>query len=167
MFSPLSKVKFIAILLVGTVLATFDAAALDDTPENRKQEAERYLSVVSAKSLIDGMVTKMAANMPEEQGTIMVEALTKELNLDSITKAMSASMQKHFTADELKALADFYSQPIAKSAMAKMGDYMADVMPAVETQMVEAMERAQKAKEKPAPASAKGKTAPSKTKKEK
>jgi len=38
-------------------------------------------------------------------------------------------MIKNFTADELKALADFYGSPVGKSAMAKFGNYMADVMP--------------------------------------
>lgn len=157
--------KALALLLLCTLLPAFGMAAdIEDSPANRKQQAERYLAAVSAKAMIDGIITKVAANMPEEQGAALIEVFTKGLDLDSVTKAMSASMQKHFTAEELKALADFYSLPVAKSAMAKMGDYMADVMPTIETQVMEAMEKVEKAKEKPAPA--KGKAAPSKAKKQ-
>ena len=38
-------------------------------------------------------------------------------------------MVKHFTADELNAMADFYSSKHGASAMSKFGIYMADVMP--------------------------------------
>jgi hypothetical protein len=41
---------------------------------------------------------------------------------------MRASMIKNFSADELKALADFYGSPIRKSAMTKFGNCLADAM---------------------------------------
>ena len=43
-----------------------------------------------------------------------------------------------FTTDELKALADFYGSPVGKSAMQKFGAYMADVMPAMQAEMLKA-----------------------------
>ena len=39
-------------------------------------------------------------------------------------------MVKTFSADEFKALADFYGSDVGRSAMAKMGTYMSEVMPA-------------------------------------
>jgi hypothetical protein len=38
------------------------------------------------------------------------------------------AMVKDFTTDELKALADFYSSPVGKSAMQKFGTYTADII---------------------------------------
>ena len=51
---------------------------------------------------------------------------------------MTDAMVKHFTTEELKALADFYGSPVGKSAMQKFGAYMADVMPAIQAEMQKA-----------------------------
>jgi hypothetical protein len=47
-------------------------------------------------------------------------------------------MVKHFTTEELKALADFYGSPVGKSAMQKFGAYMADLMPIIQAEMMKA-----------------------------
>jgi hypothetical protein len=41
---------------------------------------------------------------------------------------------KHFTAEEIKTMADFYGSPAGKSAMSKFGDYMADLMAIVQSE---------------------------------
>jgi hypothetical protein len=51
---------------------------------------------------------------------------------------MLASMAKHFTVDELNALADFYGSREGRSAMKKFGAYMADIMPVIEQEMTKA-----------------------------
>ena len=48
--------------------------------------------------------------------------MTKHLDIGRVTAAIKAAMVKTFTADELKALADFYGSEVGRSAMAKMGD---------------------------------------------
>lgn len=52
---------------------------------------------------------------------------------------MRSAMIKNFTADELKALADFYGSAVGKSAMAKMGAYMADAMGPMMTELKRAV----------------------------
>jgi Uncharacterized protein conserved in bacteria (DUF2059) len=47
--------------------------------------------------------------------------MTAQLDIAALTKVMTDSMVKHFTTEELKALADFYGSPIGKSAMQKFG----------------------------------------------
>ena len=47
-------------------------------------------------------------------------------------------MVKHFTTEELKALADFYGSPVGKSAMQKFGAYMADIMPVMQAEIMKA-----------------------------
>jgi len=49
---------------------------------------------------------------------------------------MTDAMVKHFTTEELKALADFYGSPIGKLAMQKFGACMADVMSALEAELM-------------------------------
>jgi hypothetical protein len=49
---------------------------------------------------------------------------------------------KHFTAEELQALANFYGSPVGKSAMKKFGQFMADAMPNIQSLMFDAFQKA-------------------------
>lgn len=126
-------------------LTIVPAMALDDTPANRAAQADNYLSVVPPQSMMDNLATKIAAAVPEGQRATFINLMTKNLDINAVRDLMRASMIKNFTPDELKALADFYGSPIGKSAMAKMGDYMADAMPrlVVELQKAQAITQQQ------------------------
>ena len=39
------------------------------------------------------------------------------------------------SVEEMTALSDFYSKPIAKSALLKMGSMMSDIMPFIQTEI--------------------------------
>ena len=84
--------------------------------------------------------------LPEEERVAFKEAMNTKLDIDALNKLMLDAMVKTFTADELKALADFYSSPVAQSAMSKFGAYMADVMPAIQAEMAKAQTKAKEAK---------------------
>jgi hypothetical protein len=129
-------------------LTAASALAIDDTPANREAQADNYLRVVPPQHMMSDMATKIAATLPENQRATFVSLMTKNLDINAVTDLMRASMVKNFSADELKALADFYGSPVGKSAMAKMGSYMADAMPrlVVELQKAQALtERQMKA----------------------
>lgn len=129
---------------VGLVL-TFVASALfaaADTPDTRRKEAERYLQATPPKALFDDMAEKMAANLPPEQREAFKKMMTSQLDIAALTKAMEDSMVRHFTTEELKALADFYGSPVGKSAMQKFGAYMSDVMPAIQAEIMKAQAKA-------------------------
>jgi hypothetical protein len=64
--------------------------------------------------------------------------MTSQLDMAALTKAMTDSMVKHFTTEELKALADFYGSPVGKSAMQKFGAYMVDIMPTMQSEIMKA-----------------------------
>ncbi|HEU0274962.1 MAG TPA: DUF2059 domain-containing protein [Candidatus Udaeobacter sp.] len=121
-------------LLISSV-SVFSAA---DTPETRRKEAERYLQATPPKALFEDMADKMAANLPPDQRDQFKQLMTSQLDIAALTKAMIDSMVKHFTTEELKALADFYGSPVGKSAMQKFGAYMADIMPTVEAEIMKA-----------------------------
>jgi hypothetical protein len=135
--------RLILAALVGSsfFLATAVAADLADTPENRLAQAERYLAASSPKTMFVEMAKKMAANMPEDQRGPFVDLFVSKVDMEALTKAMTDSMVKHFSAEELKALADFYGSPVGKSAMSKFGDYMADLMPTLQQEMAKAAKR--------------------------
>ena len=80
----------------------------------------------------------MATNLPADQRQQFKQMLTKDLDIAALSKAMTDAMVKHFTTEELKALADFYGSPVGKSAMQKFGAYMADLMPVIEAEMMKA-----------------------------
>jgi hypothetical protein len=128
-------------LLIGYPVSAF---ALDDTPQNRAQEAARYLQAVPPDSAAADMVKNIALSLPEQQQKTFAAAMQKNLNAGAVKAAAQAGLVKVFTADELKALADFYSGALGKSAMAKMGAYMNESMPAIEKEVDAAAEKAEK-----------------------
>ena len=128
----MKTLTLLLLMCAGSVLA------VDDTPANRKTEAERYLEAVPPKEMFDDIAQNMAKSLPESQRDEFVKLMTAQLDVTAVSKLMLDSMVKHFTADELKALADFYSSPVGRSAMKKMGPYMADVMPGLQEEIMRA-----------------------------
>jgi hypothetical protein len=132
------------ILTIIAISVSFSAAntfAAADTPETRRKEAERYLQATPPKKMFEDIAEKMAVNVPADQRAQFKELMTSQLDVAALTKAMMDAMVKHFTTEELKALADFYGSPVGQSAMRKFGDYMADVMPAIQTEMMKAQSK--------------------------
>jgi hypothetical protein len=131
--------KQIVVLVVLTLcISPALVRAATDTPETRRHEADRYLQATPAKALFADMADKMAANLPAEQREQFKKMMTTQLDIAALTKAMTDAMVKHFTTEELKALADFYGSPVGKSAMQKFGSYMADIMPTLEAEIMKA-----------------------------
>ncbi|ABW66229.1 DUF2059 domain-containing protein [Desulfosudis oleivorans] len=128
--------KKVLIAFIICIAAT--AFALEDTPSNRQKEAARYLKTTPPADMMKDMAQKVSMNLPPENREEFKALLTKHLDLEAFTKIMKDSMEKHFTADELKALADFYGSPVGKSAMNKFGDYMGDIMPAIQAELLKA-----------------------------
>jgi hypothetical protein len=136
--------SFARFVFLGLFMAaSLPALALEDTPENREREASRYLKITPPEELLADMTDKLAATLPEEQRAGFIDMMTKHLDMAHVTGAMREGMVKTFSADELQALADFYSSPVAKSAIAKMGTYMAEVMPVLMTELQAAAAKAQ------------------------
>jgi hypothetical protein len=131
-------------LCCATAVSNLVAQTPPDTPENRRKEAERYLQATPPKDLFADVADKMSVNVPPAERQKFKEALTSSLDVDALTKAMTDAMVKHFTTEELKALADFYGSPVGKSAMKKFGSYMADVMPALQSEVLKAQAKAEK-----------------------
>ena len=139
----------LVVLLVLTICASSPVFSAPDTPETRRKEAERYLQVSPPKALFEDMADKMAETLPADQREQFKKLMTTQVDIAALSKAMIDAMVKNFTTDELKALADFYGSPVGKSAMRKFGDYMADVAPAIETEMIKAQQKAGQSGTKP------------------
>jgi len=140
--------KYLALL---AILAATPCLAIEDTPANREKEADRYLAASPPSEMLNEMVIGASKRMPESQKETFITMMTKNFDIAELTRAMKESMVKVFTADELKALADFHGSAIGKSASKKMNAYMIDMMPVIQTEMKKAYE---KTKEAQAPAAA-------------
>lgn len=132
-----------------TVFFPSSAFALEDSLANRAEQADRYLSVNSPQAIFKDIADRTREFIPEAEQQPFIDMLTKHLNMEILSEAMKRAMMEHFTADELSALADFYSHPSAKSAMNKMGGYMADVIPIVQDEMIKAQQKAMSSTTKP------------------
>lgn len=129
----------VVFLMLGMQCAL--AGLVRDTPENRQAAAERYLAVAPFGRLMKDAIEKSALTLPVERRSSFRELMTRHVRLDVLERAAKASMVRHFTVQELNALADFYGSPEGRSAMRKFGDYMADIMPAVQQEMARAYRR--------------------------
>lgn len=127
--------------LLMILLATLSGPtfAIEDTPENRLIQIERYLEAVPPKEIFEDISNSVSMSFPPAE-RLEFRILTRDfVDVDVITDAMVASMLKHFTADELAALADLYESPVGRSAMGKMGVYLAEVMPVIEAEVTRAV----------------------------
>ena len=57
------------------------------------------------------------------------------------------ALVKHFTLSELKAMSAFYGSPEGRAIHKKFGDYMADVMPQVNQEVVAALQKVKQEQE--------------------
>jgi hypothetical protein len=148
----LTMKKFV-MTLAAVALFAAAACALEDNKANREKEADRYLSVMTVRELFVDMAEQVSKNLPEDKRQAFKELFLKYIDMPAVEKAMKASLVKHFSADELKALADFYSSPAGKSAMKKMAAYTADVSPTIQGEVMKAHAKASsesQSEEKPA-----------------
>jgi hypothetical protein len=129
------------VLLVSLFAGAAFAADVPDTHGNRLAAARSYMDAVPLKDLIRDVVDETAKNLPEDARPSYVRFMTQSIRVDVLEGATLASMARHFTVRELKALAAFYGSPEGRSAMKKFGGYMADVMPVLQQEMLRAQQQ--------------------------
>ena len=126
-----------AILLMCAASAAFAA----DSPELRLAAANRYLSVVPMSKMLDDSFTELAKQQPAEQRAQYISFMHATVRADALERIAREAMVKVFTVDELNALADFYGSSHGASAMKKFGPYMGIIMPAVQQEVMQAMQK--------------------------
>jgi uncharacterized protein len=111
--------------------------------------ADRMIQVQDMNAMMKDMASNMAKSLPENVRAAFVAEMTDETFLARYKGKMRTVMAKTFTVEEMNALSDFYAKPIAKTAMAKMGTMMGDMMPFLQGEMPELMKRIDKRVPKP------------------
>ena len=130
------RAAYVAMLLC--VASTSFAA---DSPELRLTAANRYLSVVPMSKMLDDAFTELAKQVPAEKRPQFLGHMKASVHADALERISRESMVQVFTADELNALADFYGSANGASAMKKFGAYMGIIMPAVQQEVMQAMQK--------------------------
>ncbi|MBA2586037.1 MAG: DUF2059 domain-containing protein [Chthoniobacterales bacterium] len=123
---------FLSCLLVPSAIR---AQGLADTPENRKQQAQRYLEATPPALLFQEVADKGAAQLPPSEQEKYKQAFLAQVETSTVQQSLTDALVKHFSAGELKALADFYGSGTGKAAMSKLGSYMSDITPTIQFQM--------------------------------
>lgn len=116
--------KKIFLALVITVLVSNLSWAIENTLKNRTKEADRYFAVTPPNEMMQDMAQQMSMNLPVEQREGFKDLLIKYVDIVALEATIKNAMINHFTADELKGLADFYGSSVGKSTMKKFGAYM-------------------------------------------
>ncbi len=150
--------------------APASAGPVADTPENRKAAAKKYLEAVPPQELLQNITGNMIQRMPEETRKEFQDALNDKALLEKTYQISETALIKHFTPDEINAMAAFFGSPAGKSARVKFSAYMREIMPQLNTEMKPIFTKLQeKAKQAQPPAgapamppSAKPKTEPAK-----
>jgi hypothetical protein len=132
----------ITVVLLALTGSAFAGDALSDTPENRAKLADEYLKEVPVKDLMDDITERLSATVTENKREEFKSMLTKHFDLDALVAAEKESLAKVFTVGELNAMIQYQSTPEGKSSMKKMGIYMADLMPVIQTELKKAIQAA-------------------------
>lgn len=134
--------KVTHLLLCGVLALATPLLAVEDTPENRAKEAEKFFEAASPRDLLMEMAAALATSVPDGEKQKFKEMLAKHLDYDAFTKNVKEAMARHFSVAELTALTEFYKTDAGKSAMKKMGAYTAELMPLVQTEILKAQQKA-------------------------
>ena len=134
------RASWLMSLMLFLWLPLVHAATTVDSEEARQAAARRYLGVAQMSKILDDAQSEMAKTLPADQRERFRDFMRRAVNPEVLEKAAMESMVKIFTADEMNALADFFSSPTGKSAMGKFGLYMADLMPVIQQEIFRALQ---------------------------
>ena len=136
--------KRIALVLAvsSLLVASGGAFAQDNQPTAAKQAAvERYMRVVPLSQVLNDTYAGLAKQMPPGERDAFMTRMGRSIDIKALERITKAALLKHFTLEEINAMSDYQSSKYGASAMAKMGVYMADVMPAVTEEVQQAMQK--------------------------
>ena len=128
----------------GEPKAPSSAAPVADNEANRTAAAKQYLEVAPPQELLTDMTDKVVKILPENQRKMFLGVMQTKSLQDATYRISLNALVKHFTVNELKAMTAFYSTPEGKSIRPKLSIYMADIMPQISKEVVEALTRRKK-----------------------
>jgi hypothetical protein len=137
------KINFLKLTILFIIPFSL-LTALEDTKENRTIQAERHLKEFSMADMLEDTWTQMFKFPPfsawsEKQKKYFTKRMTAIVSSEEYNKILLDVFTETFTADELKAFADFYASKHGKSSMKKMNLLVANMMPKIQGMMQDEM----------------------------
>ncbi len=118
-----------------------DGKPMADNAANRILLAQELLKVQSMDSIIGDIIESMARSVPQNEQQRLRDFMQKNLDVNAIRASAVQSMTKTFTVSELAAMVDFYGSDEGQSIQKKLGGYMTDLSPALQSTMQNAMNK--------------------------
>jgi len=100
--------------------------------------ADRLIAVQNLDEMMKDMAGNVATKLPgatEVQQKAFIAEMTDPAFLARYKAQVRVAFARHLTVEELNALSDFYSKPIATSAMKKMGATTAELMTFIQSEI--------------------------------
>jgi hypothetical protein len=116
-----------------------DGKPMADNAANRTALAQDLLKVQSMDSIIGDIIESMARSVPQGEQARLRDYMQKNLDIASIRASAVRSLSKTFTVNELAAMVEFYGSDEGQSIQKKLGPYMTDLSPALQSTMQNAM----------------------------
>jgi len=107
------------------------ALALEDSPANRRAQAVRYEAALPVADTLETNVLRVARVLPREHRQSFVDFAMLNLDRAQIRSTVLVVLTETFTADELRAMADFYGSRIGRSVAGKMALYAERITPLI------------------------------------
>jgi hypothetical protein len=130
----------LVLLMASACADTGQVKSLPDNPENRTAAAERYLKAMPPKEMLQGLATRVSANLPEKDRKAFMEVMQSADLEKAVSRITMEGLVKNFTVGELNAMTAFYGSPEGQSAAKKFGPYMAGIMPQIQQEVKKGMD---------------------------
>lgn len=126
----------VMLLAVTALFLMGQGGSAPDSAENRRRAAERYLAVVPLDGMMSDAIHALSRQVPEDKRERFVQLMTERLPRESLNRLAVDGLAKHFSVDELDALARFYGSSEGQAIRRKMGAYIGDLLPAIEREIL-------------------------------
>lgn len=108
----------------------------DPTYEQRLELSEQMHDIWITRLRVEKALDKVALRLPESERAPFKAAMRRVINFDVLEQESIDAMAEIFTADELKAMVEFYGSSAGRSISTKMDAYE-EIMSPVYTQMLD------------------------------
>ncbi len=108
---------------VGMLCANAQEALPETERAERLKYAKAYLEAVPPSQVMKQMSASLTRRLPEKNREDVQDFMENEMDLDQIEAINLQLLTERFTAEELKAMADFYNSEVGQSIHRKTPEY--------------------------------------------
>lgn len=111
------------------ILSPSPAFAEEACSQEKVQAIGEYFRANPVEEVMEQTLAEYLKNVPERERALFAEIWKEVINVGELKRVMANLMCKHFTREEIEALAAFYGSPAGKSVMRKMPQYAGEFLP--------------------------------------